>query len=131
MNPIEKDPLLRKLEILNWITLGFFIAISLLFWSTDFTLGILLGGLISIASFTWRQRDLKAVFRNLTGRAQGAIMFRYYIRFFASAVIIYLIITKTTADVVGLLIGLSIGVINIVLALLLSLSKKKSVDQAK
>jgi hypothetical protein len=131
VNPIEKDPLLRKLEILNWITLGFFIAISLLFWSPDFTLGILLGGLISIVSFTWRQRDLKAVFRNLTGRAQSAIMFRYYIRFFVSAVIIYFIITKTTADVVGLLIGLSIGVINVVLALLLSLSKKTPTDLAK
>lgn len=131
MNPIEKDPLLRKLEMLNWITLGFFIAASLLFWSIDFTLGILLGGLISIAGYTWRQRDLKAVFRNLTGRAQSAIMLRYYIRFFVSAVIIYFIITKTTADVVGLLIGLSIGVINIVLALLLSLSKKPPADLAK
>lgn len=117
--------------MLNWITLGFFIAASLLFWSIDFTLGILLGGLISIAGYTWRQRDLKAVFRNLTGRAQSAIMLRYYIRFFVSAVIIYFIITKTTADVVGLLIGLSIGVINIVLALLLSLSKKPPADLAK
>jgi MFS superfamily sulfate permease-like transporter len=131
VNPTEKDPLLRKLEILNWITLGFFIAISLLFWSPDFTLGILLGGLISIVSFSWRQRDLKVVFRNLTARAQSSIMFRYYIRFFVSAVIIYFIITKTTADVIGLLIGLSIIVINTVLALLLSLSKKKPVEQAK
>jgi hypothetical protein len=131
VNPTEKDPLLRKIEILNWITLVFFIAVSLLFWSPDFTLGILLGGLISIVSFSWRQRDLKVVFRNLTARAQSSIMFRYYIRFFVSAVIIYFIITKTTTDVIGLLIGLSIIVISTVLALLLSLSKKKPFEQAK
>ncbi len=124
MNPIEKDPLQRKLEILNWIILGLFVALSLLFFSTDFTLGILLGGLISVASFSWRQRDLRKVFRNLTERARSAIMFRYYIRFFVSAVLIYLIITRTSADVIGLLVGLSIVIINIVLTLLMGLMIK-------
>lgn len=124
MNPIEKDPLQRRIEILNWITLGFLVAISLIFWSSDFTLGILIGGIISIVSFSWLQRDLKAVFRNLTSRAQSAIMFRYSIRFLVSAVAIYFIITKTTADVIGLLIGLSIVVINVILSLLIGLLKK-------
>ena len=101
-----------------------FVAISLLFFSTEFTLGILLGGLISVVSFSWRQRDLRKVFRNLTERARSAIMFRYYIRFFVSAVLIYFIITKTSADVIGLLVGLSIVIINIVLTLLMNLMKK-------
>lgn len=131
MNPIEKDPLQRRLEILNWVTLGVLIAISLIFWPDDFTLGILLGGLISIAGFSWRKRDLKVVFQNPTGRAQSAIMFRFYIRFIVSAVAIYLIITKTSADVIGLLIGLSIVVINIMLSLLIGLSKKNSVEQSE
>jgi len=125
VNPIEKDPLQQKLEILNWIILVLFVAISLLFFSTDFTLGILLGGLISVGSFSWRQRDLRAAFRNLTERSRSAIMFRYYIRFFVSAVLIYLIITQTSANVIGLLIGLSIVIINIVLTLLTTLMKKK------
>jgi len=124
VNPIEKDPIQRKLEILNWIMLGVFAAISLLFFSSDFTLGILLGGLISVVSFSWRQRDLRTVFRNLTERARSAIMFRYYIRFFVSAVLIFFIITRTSADVIGLLIGLSIVIINIVLTLLMNLMKK-------
>jgi chromate transport protein ChrA len=124
VNPIEKDPLQRKLEILNWIILVLFVSISLLFFSTEFTLGILLGGLISVGSFSWRQRDLRAVFRNLTGRARSAIMFRYYIRFFVSAVLIFFIITKTSADVIGLVIGLSIMIISIVLTLLMNLMKK-------
>lgn len=125
MNPTAKDPLQQRLEILNWVTLGVLLAVSLIFWSSDFTLGILLGGLISIAGFTWRQRDLRAVFKNLTQRAQGAIMVRYYIRFIVTAVVIYFIITQTSADVIGLLVGLSLVVINIVLSLLIGLTKKE------
>ena len=124
MNHIEKDPLQRKLEILNWIILVLFVAISLLFFSADFTLGILLGGLISVAGFSWRQRDLRVVFRNLTERSRSAIMFRYFIRFFVSAVLIFFIITKTPADVIGMVIGLSIVIISIVLTLLMGLMKK-------
>jgi hypothetical protein len=124
VNHIEKDPLQRKLEILNWIILVLFVAISLLFFSADFTLGILLGGLISVAGFSWRQRDLRAVFRNLTERSRSAIMFRYFIRFFVSAVLIFFIITKTPADVIGMVIGLSIVIISIVLTLLMGLMKK-------
>ncbi|MCX5856334.1 MAG: ATP synthase subunit I [Deltaproteobacteria bacterium] len=131
MNPIEKDPLQRKLEILNWIILGLFVLISLLFWTFPFTLGILLGGLISIVNFFWLKRDLRAVFSNLTGRAKSAIMFRYYLRFFVSAVIIFFIISRTIVDVMGLLIGLSIVVINIVLTLLMGLSKKNLVEEAR
>jgi hypothetical protein len=131
VNPIEKDPLQRKLEILNWIILGVFVLTSLLFWTLPFTLGILLGGLISITNFFWMKRDLRAVFSNLTGRAKSAIMFRYYIRFFVSAVIIFFIISRTIVDVMGLLIGLSIVVINIVLTLLMGLSKKNLVEEAR
>jgi len=105
--------------------------ISLLFWTIPFTLGILLGGLISITNFFWLKRDLRAVFSNLTGRAKSAIMFRYYIRFFVSAVIIFIIISRTIVDVMGLLIGLSIVVINIVLTLLMGLSKKNLVEEAR
>ena len=131
MNPIEKDPLQRKLENLNWIILGIFILISLISMRAPFTLGILLGGLISIINFFWLKRDLRVVFSALTGRAKVALMFRYYLRFFVSAVIIYFIITKTIVDVIGLLIGLSVVVINIVLTLVMGLSKKNLIEEAR
>ncbi len=131
MNPIEKDPLQQKLEKLNWAILALFVLISLIFMPAPFTLGVLLGGLISIVNFFWLKRDLRVVFGNLTGRAKAAVMFRYYIRFFVSAVIIFFIITRTVADVMGLLIGLSIVVINIVLTLLINLSKKNIIEEVK
>ena len=121
MNPIEKDPLQQKLEKLNWAILALLVSISLIFMPMPFTLGVFLGGLISIVNFIWLKRDLRVVFGSLTARAKAAVMFRYYIRFFVSAVIIFFIITRTVADVMGLLVGLSIVVINIVLNLLMNL----------
>jgi hypothetical protein len=131
VNPIEKDPLQQKLERLNWVILALFVLMSLIFMPAPFTLGVLLGGLISIVNFFWLKRDLRVVFGSLTGRAKAAVMFRYYIRFFVSAVIIFFIISRTVADVMGLLIGLSIVVINIVLTLLMDLSKKNIVEEVQ
>ena len=131
MSPIEKDPLQQKLEKLNWAILALLVLISLIFMKPPFTLGVLLGGLISIMNFVWLKRDLRVVFGSLTGRAKAAVMFRYYIRFFVSAVIIFFIITRTVADVLGLLVGLSIVVINIILSLLMNLSKKNLIEEVK
>ncbi|OPY06957.1 MAG: ATP synthase I chain [Syntrophaceae bacterium PtaB.Bin095] len=131
MSPIEKDPLQQKLEKLNWAILALLVLISLIFMKPPFTLGVLLGGLISIMNFIWLKRDLRVVFGSLTGRAKAAVMFRYYIRFFVSAVIIFFIITRTVADVLGLLVGLSIVVINIILSLLMNLSKKNLIEEVK
>ena len=131
MSPIEKDPLQQKLEKLNWAILALLVLISLIFMKPPFTLGVLLGGLISIMNFIWLKRDLRVVFGSLTGRAKAAVMFRYYIRFFVSAVIIFFIITRTVADVLGLLVGLSIVVINIILSLLMNLSHKNLIEEVK
>ncbi len=131
MSPIEKDPLQQKLEKLNWAILALLVSISLIFMPMPFTLGVFLGGLISIVNFSWLKRDLRVVFGSLTARAKAAVMFRYYIRFFVSAVIIFFIITRTVADVMGLLVGLSIVVINIVLNLLMNLSKKNLIEEVK
>lgn len=131
MSPIEKDPLQQKLEKLNWAILAILVSISLIFMPMPFTLGVFLGGLISIVNFIWLKRDLRVVFGSLTARAKAAVMFRYYIRFFVSAVIIFFIITRTVADVMGLLVGLSIVVINIVLNLLMNLSKKNLIEEVK
>ena len=131
MSPIEKDPLQQKLENLHWAILALLVLLRLIFLPPPSPLGVLLGGLISIMNFIWLKRELRVVFGSLTGRAKAAVMFRYYIRFFVSAVIIFFIITRTVADVLGLLVGLSIVVINIILSLLMNLSKKNLIEEVK
>ncbi|MBN1664792.1 MAG: ATP synthase subunit I [Deltaproteobacteria bacterium] len=115
MNPIAKDPLQSRIEITNWVVLAVLIAVSWFFASPDCVLGITLGGLISIINYHWLYRDLKKVFQNTSDGAKSAIMFKYFVRFIITGVVILLILIGTKASVIGLLVGLSVVVINMVL----------------
>jgi len=123
LNPTEKDPLQKKLEIRNWIGLGTLLLLSVIFMSLDFTLGILIGGLISIANYYWLYLSLRKAFRQLSDSTKTTIMVKYYIRFALTGVVLYIVITRTPADVIGLLVGLSVVVINIVVSAVLEVSK--------
>ncbi|MBE9546998.1 MAG: ATP synthase subunit I [Proteobacteria bacterium] len=130
MNRIEKDPLQRKLEIRNWIILGIFLVVSLIFMPRRFTLGILLGGLISNINFYWLYKSLHDAFQRVTRRTKPTVIFKFYIRLAVTGIVLFLIITQTPADVIGLVIGLSIVVINIIFTTVLELSKKNCAKAA-
>lgn len=129
MNRTEKDPLQKRLEITNWILLAVLVAGSLFLRSTRFSLGILLGGLISIVNFHWLYRNLLSVFQKHLNRARAALMLRYYLRLAITAIALYWIISRNLVDVIGLVIGLSVVVLNIVLTTLLVLSRKDHVEE--
>ncbi|OPY07691.1 MAG: ATP synthase I chain [Syntrophus sp. PtaB.Bin001] len=124
MNPIEKVPLQKKLEITNWIVLAVLLLGSSFFLSFRFSLGILLGGLISILNFYWLHQNLRNTFQRLMDGAKSSILFKYCIRLAVTAVILYFIIVYRVADVLGLLLGLSIVVINIVFTVIMTFHKK-------
>ncbi len=131
MNLREKDPLQKRLEITNWILLAGLIAGSLFFRSARFTLGILSGGLISIVNFYWLYRNLLSIFSKHPNVTRGAVMVHYYIRMAVTAVVLYWIISGNLVDVIGLVIGLSIVVLNIVLTTVLALSKKNCPEEVQ
>lgn len=124
MNPTGKDLLQRKIEFRNVVILGLMLIASLLFMPWRFTLGILLGGIISIVNLYWLGRDLRVIFSNLSGSAKSAMMIRYYIRMAATAVVLFFVITELPIDVIGLLAGLSLVVINIAVTAVLESQKK-------
>jgi hypothetical protein len=129
VNRTEKDPLQKRLEITNWILLAVLVAGSLFLRSTRFSLGILLGGLISIVNFHWLYRNLMNVFSKHLNRARAALMLRYYLRLAVTAIALYWIISRNIVDVIGLVIGLSVVVLNIVLTTILVLSRKNHVEE--
>ncbi|HNY72535.1 MAG TPA: ATP synthase subunit I [Syntrophales bacterium] len=129
MNLTGKDPLQQRLEIANWVVLAVFVLAGALIFSLKFTLGVLLGGLISIVNYHWLCRDVKKVFAHLTDRAKSRIMFKYYIRFGITAVALYFIVSSGIVEVVGLLIGLSTVIVNIVITAVMALSKKNCVEE--
>jgi hypothetical protein len=125
----EKDPLQKRLEITNWILLAVLIAGSLLLRSGRFSLGILIGGLISIVNFHWLYRNLLSVFTKHLNRARAALMFRYYLRLAVTAIVLYWVISRDLADVIGLVVGLSVVVLNIILTTVLVLSRKNHLEE--
>ncbi len=129
MKRTEKDPLQKRLEITNWILLAVLVAGSLLLGSSRFSLGILFGGLISIVNFHWLYRNLVSVFMKHLNRAQAALMLRYFLRLAVTAIALYWIISRNLVDVIGLVIGLSVVVLNIVLTTILVLSRKNHVEE--
>jgi hypothetical protein len=125
VNLIVKDPLQRKIEIANWIVLAIFFIISFIFTSFEFYLGVLLGGFISILNFYWMERGLRGIFNNTAGNVKGPVMVKYYIRLALTAIVLYFLIAYGKVNVIGLLIGLSVVVINIIITVTTTLAKKK------
>ena len=113
MNPIVKDPLQKKLEIANWIILAILLIPSLFFAPFKFSLGILLGGFISILNFHGMEYGLRNLFKNLSGNVKRPTMMKYYIRLALTGVVVYFLLAADTVHVVGLIIGLSVVVINV------------------
>ena len=130
MNPTGKDHLQRKIELRNLVILGLMLLVSLLTMPARFTLGVLVGGIISIVNLYWLGRDLRVIFSNLSGSAKSAMMIRYYVRMAATAVVLFFVITELPIDVIGLLAGLSLVVINIAVTAVLESQKKILPEEA-
>jgi ATP synthase I chain len=129
VNLIVKDPLQKKIEIANWIVLAILFIVSLIFTPFEFYLGVLLGGFISILNFYWMERGLRGIFTNTAGNVKGNVMVKYYIRLVLTAIVLYFLIANGTVNVIGLLIGLSVVVINIIITLITTMAKKKLLEE--
>ncbi|MEI6609504.1 MAG: ATP synthase subunit I [Deltaproteobacteria bacterium] len=129
MNLIVKDPFQRKIEIANWIVLAVIFIISWIFTPFDFYLGVLLGGFISILNFYWMERGLRGIFTNTAAKVKGGVMIKYYIRLILTAIVLYFLIANATVNIIGLLIGLSVVVINIIVTLITTMAKKNLLEE--
>ena len=131
MNLIVKDPLQKKIESANWIMLAILFIPALIFAPLKFSLGVLLGGFISILNYYWMERGLRGIFANTAGNVKGPVIGKYYIRLVLTAIVLYFLIANGTVNVIGLLIGLSVVVINIIITLITTMAKKKFIEEVK
>jgi hypothetical protein len=83
-------------------------------WSWRFTLSVTLGGLLVIGGFHALHWVLSRAFRpDNDARDAKFIMFQYYLRFAAIGVAIFLLMWLRLVNPLGLLLGLSVVVINL------------------
>jgi len=83
--------------------------------SLKFGLSLLAGGLLATANFIWLRRGLESVLALTPNLAPKLATLRFILRLAIMAGFLYLLIVVLGADIFGILIGLSILVINIIL----------------
>lgn len=91
-----------------------FSLISLLVCPLSFSAGIFIGGLLSIANFYWLRNILQRALELQPHNAPRFAVLRYIVRLALLAGIIFLLMTSGKIDIFGLLLGLSVLVINII-----------------
>ncbi|MBW2476385.1 MAG: ATP synthase subunit I [Deltaproteobacteria bacterium] len=97
----------------NWIVLALLMGVSLPFGNASLLLGILCGGLVSAGGFLWMQRSLEKLIANPSGGARYRYQFGYLIRLIVLAVLLGALIAIVEVNLVGLMIGLSVVIINL------------------
>jgi hypothetical protein len=111
MGQLEQLP--AQLNRRNWIILVVLVLASLPFADPGLSLGILVGGLVAIGGFTWMRRSLGRLIEEPGGGARFRYQFGYVVRLAALALILAILIAVIKIHTGGLLIGLSVVVINL------------------
>jgi hypothetical protein len=97
--------------------------ISLLLFSEKTALGVLAGGSIAVMNFLWMRNALQRILGLLPVNAVRHAMMRYIGRITVTGLALYFVITSDLFSLAGILIGLSVIVVNIfVLSLYRALS---------
>jgi hypothetical protein len=89
----------------------------------DFALGILCGGLIVTVNFYLLAKTLRRALTPPHLASHNAVIAKYYLRFMASAFVIFLLIAGGVVNPLGLVIGLSVVVVSIILATIREVKK--------
>ena len=97
----------------NWIILALLLIGSLPFGNPALSIGVLIGGLIAIGAFLWLRRSLGRLLEQPTGGARFRYQFGYIVRLAALAVIIVVLVGIVKVHTVGLVIGLSVLILNL------------------
>jgi hypothetical protein len=100
----------------NWVILLILAALSALFMSHLATLGVILGGLISIINFDVLQHTIKHAFpsKKIVKTKKTTLIVKGYLRLSALAAAIYFLLKYGMVDPIGLAIGLTTVVFSIV-----------------
>ena len=117
---ISEESLLDEIAKQNLVIFLILIGLSLFWTSLAVTMGIVVGGLISIGAFRWLHRSVKKMISNPSRRTGLRLQWSYFFRLIAIGLALYLAIAILKVSPVALSIGLSVVVLSIFIALLRS-----------
>ena len=120
---IIQKRLLKFITFSNWILFVLLSLAGFMFMPWLFAMGILCGGLIVTINFHLLWKTLKKALTPPNLASHNIVLAKYYIRFFISGLIIFILISNKIVDPRGLFIGLSVVVASIVMATILEAKK--------
>lgn len=109
----QSEQLLGEIARRNWLILAALTLASLAWRSAPVTVGVLAGGLLAIAGYRGLYRSLSRVIANPSQSSAKGFQIGYFFRLGAMAAALFLLITRTEVNPIGLIVGLSVVVINI------------------
>jgi hypothetical protein len=115
---ISQQRIIRFVTYANWLLLGVVAIIGFFGFSAKVGLGVVSGGLIVSINFHLLSKTLKKAFTPPAVASINSVLFKYYIRFIITALIIYILMTTQKVDPIGLIVGLSIVVASMIFATL-------------
>jgi len=107
------DQLLGEIARRNWILLAILVLLSLFWQSAPVTLGVLAGGLLAICGYLWLHHSLKRVLAEPSRHSARNFKVSYFVRLGSLAAALLLLIVVAKVNPLGLAVGLSVVVINI------------------
>jgi hypothetical protein len=126
--PTNDDRLLADLSRRNWWILGILVLLSLLWRSRAVTLGVAGGGLVAIGGFYWLHRSLICLLEPAGGRTRRGFQFSSVIRLMVLAAALFLLLVPGRVHPVGLAVGVSVVVINLIWTALARIFKDRTLD---
>mgnify|MGYP006303101665 CR=1 FL=1 len=120
---VIQQRLLKFIIRTNWILFAVTGIVGFMTAPPPFAMGIVAGGLIATVNFHLLYRTLKRSLKPPHIASHNAVLVKYYIRFIASGIILFLLIAGGYVAPLALFIGLSIVVASIMLGTIREFTK--------
>lgn len=118
---IREDRLLDEITRQNFVIYATLIGVSLFWSSLAVTLGVVVGGLISIGGYSWLHTSLKKIIIEPNRRSARKLQWSYFVRLLVIGVTLFLAIAVLKVNPVALCFGLSVVVLSIFIGTLRSI----------
>ena len=120
---MEEKLSLKRMLALSWLYLAILVLGSWVMSSWSFAWGVLVGGVLSIASFLVSYRDVMKFFEALelqqgqpaktAKKTKKGLILKFWLRFFLIGLILFFFIKFSSINVFGLILGLTTVVFTI------------------
>lgn len=109
--------MINTLWVGTLISYGALCLAAVIFAPWNQAVSVAVGGLIAIANFKLLQRTILGVLKpDHAGSPMASILIKYYLRFIATCVVLFLLVKFEVVKPLGLLVGLSVIILSVIAA---------------